>query len=98
MAKDCAEFICVGPQQKKLAEDIFPIMKDGLEILHVHTGDGLYEVYAKLGGLLYSGGDIVELVSKKDTEAIIRNPVNDKNLVVFSIPLELFQQDFIPYN
>ena len=90
-------FVCRGPKNNDLPDNIYPILQNGREILHVHTGGGIYEVYAKMGGVLYTGGDVVELVAKKKSEAILRNPVNMTPQMVSSIPLDLFQQDFIPY-
>lgn len=92
-----AAFICKAPNENNLPDDIYPIVRNGREILHVHTGAGRYEVYAKMGGILYSGGDVVELVSEEKAEAIVRNPSSANAKMVFSIPLDLFRQDFIPY-
>lgn len=91
-----AAYVCDGPLTRPTEEIIFPIVEHGTEILHVLSGPQSYEVFAKMGGLLYSLGDEVQHVLTKNGSVMLRNQENENDHVLFTIPEWLFRQDFIP--
>ena len=91
-----ATFICEGPVSRPARETIYPILEHGTEILHVLSGPMNYEVYAKMGGLLYSLGNEVQHVLTRNGGVMLRNRENKNNRGLFTIPGWLFHQDFVP--
>lgn len=89
-----AVFVCSGPEDLPLKETLGPIIENGTETFHVLAGPDCYEVYAKMGGLLYSLGEEVRLVFAQNGNVTLHNPGNEKDRMFFTIPGWLFLQDF----
>lgn len=89
-------FVCSASLEDFKVRDIAPVMEKGTEILHILSGPGIYEVYAKMDGLLYSYGDEVQLVMTRNGNVMLRNQENENERMLFAIPEWLFHQDFVP--
>ena len=90
-----AEFVCMtSVPLYELESDIYPVMQNGVEILHVHTEPGIYEVLSKMGAPLYTVGDVIEVTDFDGKSVTIFNAENDEETQMFTIPYEQFLKDF----
>ena len=88
-------YVCKKAEIENLKTDIFPLMENGKEQLHIHTAPGVYEVFSKMGGLLYSQDDEVNVIEIKNGHVLLKNTENETEYIIFTIPQWLFENDFI---
>lgn len=82
------------PDTSNLTFDIRAVELHGKEVAHIHTDEGVYEVYGKMGGILYAAGDIVSAMQTSEDEITIFNAANSEEFQTFTIPASLFHTDF----
>lgn len=83
-----------SPDASNLSFDIRAVELHGKEVAHIHTDEGVYEVYGKMGGILYAAGDVVSVMQTSEDEITIFNAANSEGFQTFTIPAWLFHTDF----
>ena len=88
--------VCRPPSNiESLPFDIYPVNQFGHEVLHIHTDEGVYEAFDKMGRLVYAAGDTVKVTSVSKHDVTLRNDFNEADVQVFKMPLKQFMQDFV---